>query len=74
MFQNLSIAINSLGYHELVNRQNMSGALHYWNEAAALDDKDAMTNLGIQYENGVAGILEADKVSTFLSPALQNKA
>lgn len=52
----------------------MSGALHYWNEAAALDDKDAMTNLGIQYENGVAGILEADKVSTFLSPALQNKA
>eukprot|EP00795_Rhopilema_esculentum_P016684 gene16684-8126_t len=63
--KNYTIAFNSLGYHELVNRKNISGALHFWRLAANMGDKDAMTNLGIQYENGITGVLESNKTKAF---------
>ncbi len=60
------MAYGSLGYYELVSRNNLTGAIHYWKKATELGDRDGMFNLGAQYETGVSGVLEKDKVRLFL--------
>ncbi len=60
------MAYGSIGYYELISRNNISGAIHYWKIATDLGDRDGTFNLASQYETGVPGIISKDKVGSLL--------
>eukprot|EP00794_Sanderia_malayensis_P011435 gene11437-12631_t len=60
--KNFTMAYGSLGYYELIKRNNASGAIHFWKIATELGDRDSTFNLATQYETGVPRVLVQDKV------------